>query len=282
MDTRLRTFLSLCETMNYRKTSELVNLTQPAVTKQIQSLEEEYGAKMFQYTGRSLHITDEGLLLKQFAESQHYNEVELISMLNRTERRVLRLGATKSIGDSALNEYLQRYLQQDQHNLSLVVANTTRLLSLLDAGELDFVVVEGLFEKIKYEVRLLKRERFVGICALQHPFAGTSVPVQALAGQNLFVREPGSGTRDIFERELKGLGYDLSLFNRVTELSSFQPLKKMVASSLGISFLYQSVVDADSHIAQFSLDDTVEEHEFNIVWLKHTTALRYVDAFFQE
>ncbi len=280
METKLRTFLCLCETLNYRRTSELVNLTQPAVTKQIQALEDEYGAKLFTYTARNLSITAEGLLVRQYAQSQFYNETELLLHLGRPTRRVLRLGATKSIGDSVLDGYLQRYLASEDRNLSLLVANTTELLTLLEASKLDFIVVEGLFEKKKYEVRVLRRERFVGLCSKEHPFSGRTIPMEALGGQNLFLREPGSGTRNIFERELKSQGYDLSMFNRVTMLSSFQPLKKLVCRGLGISFVYQSIAEDDENLSQFSVEHMADDHEFSIVWLKHTTAVQYVDAFF--
>ena len=282
MDTRLRTFLSLCETMNYRKTSELVNLTQPAVTKQIQSLEEEYSTKLFEYKGRSLHITDDGLLLKQFAQSQFYNEAELFRRLRRIEKRVLRIGATKSIGDSVLDGFLERYLKHEDHNLSLLVANTTELLALLETARLDFIVVEGLFEKKKYDVRLMQRERFVGLCAKGHPFEGKTIAFEDLRQQNLFVRESGSGTRNIFERELESHGYDLSLFNRVTVLSSFQPLKKLVSKGLGISFVYQSIAHSDENLGRFTVENMVDEHEFSIIWLKNTTASQFVDAFFKK
>nr|WP_321294466.1 LysR family transcriptional regulator [uncultured Sphaerochaeta sp.] len=281
MDTRFSTFLSLCSTLNYRKTAEDVPLSQPAVTKQIQSLEQEYSTKLFDYKGRSLSLREEGMLFKRFAESQRYNEQELISELACKPQDTLRLGATKSIGDSVLDSYLISYLKQENRNISLMVENTTVLLAQLEAAQLDFVVLEGLFPKKHYAYRLLRRETFVGICAKDHPFAGKSIPVPLLQGQNLITREPGSGTRNIFERELQSQGYDLSLFPRVTEISSFQPLKKLVSSGLGISFVYQSVADTDSELAQFSLSHMVTEHEFNIVWLKHTSASRYVDDFFQ-
>ncbi|MFA6731952.1 MAG: LysR family transcriptional regulator [Sphaerochaeta sp.] len=281
MDTRFSTFLSLCSTLNYRKTAEDVHLSQPAVTKQIQSLEQEYSTKLFDYKGRSLSLREEGMLFKRFAESQRYNEQELISELACKPQDTLRLGATKSIGDSVLDSYLISYLKQENRNISLMVENTTVLLAQLEAAQLDFVVLEGLFPKKHYAYRLLRRETFVGICAKDHPFAGKSIPVPLLQGQNLITREPGSGTRNIFERELQRQGYDLSLFPRVTEISSFQPLKKLVSNGLGISFVYQSVADTDSELAQFSLSHMVTEHEFNIVWLKHTSASRYVDDFFQ-
>ncbi len=280
MDTRFSTFLSLCSTLNYRKTAEDVHLSQPAVTKQIQSLEQEYHTKLFVYKGRSFTLSDEGVLFKRFAESQRYNEQELIFELSSKPQFTLRLGATKSIGDSVLDAYLTSYLKQENRNISLLVENTTVLLAQLEAAQLDFVVLEGVFPKKHYAYRLLRREAFVGICSKNHPFAGKSIPMHRLQGQNLITREPGSGTRNIFEQELHSQGYDLSLFSRVTEISSFQPLKKLVSSGLGISFVYQSVVKSDPELAQFSLSQMAREHEFNIVWLKNTAASRYVDAFF--
>ena len=47
IDTRIETFLTLCRVMNYRKTAELLNMTQPAVTQHIHFLEEQYGCKLF-------------------------------------------------------------------------------------------------------------------------------------------------------------------------------------------------------------------------------------------
>lgn len=280
MDTRISTFLSLCSTLNYRKTAEEVHLSQPAVTKQIQSLEQEYNTNLFDYKGRSLSLSEDGMLFKRFAESQRYNEQELKSELASKPLFTLRLGATKSIGGSVLDAYLTSYLKQENRNISLLVENTTVLLARLEAAQLDFIVLEGVFPKKHYAYRLLRREAFVGICAKDHRFAGKSVPVHWLQGQNLITREPGSGTRNIFEQELHSQGYDLSLFSRVTEISSFQPLKKLVSSGLGISFVYQSVAKSDPELAQFSLSQMVTEHEFNIVWLKNTAASRYVDAFF--
>ena len=60
MERKLETFLTLCETLNYRRAAERLHLTQPAVTKQIQALEAEYGAVLFQYDGRRLHKTAKG------------------------------------------------------------------------------------------------------------------------------------------------------------------------------------------------------------------------------
>ena len=73
MERKLETFLTLCETLNYRRAAERLHLTQPAVTKQIQALEAEYGAVLFRYDGRRLHKTSKGELLELHAIAQRYN-----------------------------------------------------------------------------------------------------------------------------------------------------------------------------------------------------------------
>ena len=64
MDQRLETFLTVCATMNYRKAAEQLHLTQPAVTKQIQALEELYGVTHFTYDSPQLRKTPKGETLE--------------------------------------------------------------------------------------------------------------------------------------------------------------------------------------------------------------------------
>ena len=81
MDFKLRTFLMLCQTMNYRVAAEKLNLSQPAVTKQIQSLEQSLGAKLFHYDGHALHKTEKCQILERYAISMQYQFDELILAL---------------------------------------------------------------------------------------------------------------------------------------------------------------------------------------------------------
>lgn len=67
MDQKLSTFLTLCSTMNYRRAADALHLTQPAVTKQIQALEAQYGVKLFSYDERKLRKTPQGEILERYA-----------------------------------------------------------------------------------------------------------------------------------------------------------------------------------------------------------------------
>ena len=59
-DFRVKTFLTVCRTLNYTRAAEELMLTQPAVSQHISYLEKEYGAKLFTYRHKKLELTRAG------------------------------------------------------------------------------------------------------------------------------------------------------------------------------------------------------------------------------
>ena len=279
MDTKLHTFLTLCRTMNYRQAAELLHLSQPAVTKQIQSLEQSLQTKLFQYDGHTLHKTEKCLLLERYAITRQHQFQELQLAIAEKERTRLRIGATKTIGDYVLIDAIRDYLTDPGHELSLVVDNTKNLLQMLDENRLDFAVIEGTFSKTKYDSYLLRQEPFVGICAKSSPLCGREVPIGELLDQTIIVREEGSGTRRIFEERLAASGYELNDFSRKVSISSFVSIKALTAAGIGISFLYRSVVAGDDGIGTFTVQGLTEPHPFHVVYTRNTNARRYSEQF---
>ena len=279
MDRRLETFLAVCQTMNYRRAAEALHLTQPAVTKQIQSLEASYGVRLFSYDGRKLRKTAPGSALEVFAISQRYQEQELERALHAAPRKILRVGATKTIGDYILPPAICSFVRAPEHELQFTVDNTTRLLGQLEAGQLDFVVVEGIFDKRRYDSFLLREEPYIGICAKDHPWSGKSVRLEELFSERLILREPGSGTRNILERELFQQGYGIEAFQSCVCISSFKIIRELVASGCGVSFLYEAVVKADAQFGHFFCPPLTGVHELNVVFLKNTGAGAYARRF---
>ena len=279
MDSKLHTFLTLCQTMNYRLAAEHLHLSQPAVTKQIQSLEQSLQTKLFHYDGHILHKTEKCLLLERYAISQQYQFEELQLAIADKKRLMLRIGATKTIGDYVLIDAIKDYLSNPSHELSLVVDNTKHLLQMLDENQLDFAVIEGTFSKTKYDSYLLRMEPFVGICAKGSPLCGKQVSIETLLSETIIVREEGSGTRRIFEERLTASGYELSDFNREVSISSFVSMKALVAGGIGISFMYQSVVSKENDIGTFTVPGITEPHAFHVVYTRNTNAKSYAQQF---
>ena len=282
MDSKLHTFLMLCQTMNYRQAAERLHLSQPAVTKQIQALEQSMNTKLFYYDGHSLHKTEKCLILERYAISLQYQFEELQLAIAEKERTLLRIGATKTIGDYVLIDAIKDYLQDPGHELSLVVDNTKHLLQMLDENLLDFAIIEGSFSKTKYDYYLLRMEPFVGICAKQHPLCGKHVPIDTLLKETIVVREEGSGTRQIFEERLFAAGYELKDFFRTVSISSFVSIKALVSAGIGISFLYDSVVAKDEDIGTFTVDGLTHPHAFHVVYTRNTNAKKYSEQFLHD
>ena len=282
MDSKLHTFLTLCQTMNYRIAAERLHLSQPAVTKQIQALEQALHSKLFRYDGHTLHKTEACLLLERYAIAQQYQFEELQLAMADKKRMRLRIGATKTIGDYVLIHAIKEYLSDPAHELSLVVDNTKHLLQMLDENQLDFAVIEGNFSKTKYDSYLLRMEPFVGICAKNNPLCGKKVSIEELLKQTIIVREEGSGTRRIFEERLIAAGYDLSDFFREVSISSFVSIKALVAGGIGISFLYRSVVAREDNIGTFTVEGITEPHPFHVVYTRNTNARSYAKQFLSE
>ena len=279
MDSKLQTFLTLCQTMNYRIAAEQLHLSQPAVTKQIQSLEQMLQTKLFCYDGHVLHKTEACLLLERYAITQQYQFEELQLAIADKKRFNLRIGATKTIGDYVLIDAIKEYLSDPGHELSLMVDNTMHLLQMLDENQLDFAVIEGAFSKTKYDSYLLRMEPFVGICAKNSPLCGQHISVEEMLKQTIVVREKGSGTRRIFEERLAAMGYELSDFYREVSISSFVAIKALVTAGIGISFLYNSVVAKENDIGTFTVEGITEPHPFHVVYTQNTSARNYAEQF---
>ncbi len=272
LDPRWNTFLVLCETMNYTRAAERLCLTQPAVTHHIHYLEDHYGCRLFSYEGKVLRLTEAGLKLREYTRSLAYNSQKVEEAMAESAPVSLRVGASKTIGEFVIAPKVERFLRSHpEGSFSLLVDNTQVLLRALEAGQLDFVLVEGFFERNRYDTKLYRRESFFGVCPPEHRFAGRTVALEELERERILIREPGSGTRAIFEDALRRQNRTLMSFPNVVTISDFTTLKSLVLDGLGVSFLYAPVVERElkqGRLARFDLAGSPMSGAFYFACLK--------------
>ena len=267
IDTRIETFLTLCRVMNYRKTAELLNMTQPAVTQHIHFLEEQYGCKLFRYDRRTLTMTKEAELLQKYAENVLYQEKKLKAELEQSDGVSLSIGATKSIGDYVIGDHVSAFLSEPDHRISVTVENTETLLTDLSAGKIDFALIEGYFDRSRYTSRLYRKEPFVGLCGKGHLFANKTIPIDKIWCENLLLREEGSGTRDILGQLLTESNHSFSNFERITTISNFGLITKLLENNNCITFAYRAVGENSDALAEFCIKGWNVSREFNYIYL---------------
>lgn len=285
IDVRIRTFLTLYRLMNYRKTAEELNMTQPAVTQHIHYLENQYHCKLFLYDRKTLKCTPQAELLKEYAENVLYQEKKLTGQLHPTKTCHLSIGATKTIGEYVISEQISNYLKNPNHHISVDVDNTEHLLQSLSKGEIDFALIEGFFDRKQFASRLYRQEPFVGICGKQHPFAGKTIPLQHIWNQHLILREEGSGTRNILAQLLTAENHSFLEFERITTLSNFGLLTRLLEKGQEITFAYQALSIQNPNLSEFKIEGWDILREFNYVYLDTPfshQAVNFFDSFRSE
>ena len=269
-DDRIFTFLTLYEEMNYHRTAEKRNMTQPGVTQHIQYLEKLYGVKFFRYEGRRLFRTPEAEKFKRHLDSMMAEEAAMREEFRRKKGIRLRIGATKTIGEFVMPPIIDSFLKDPGHSLDFAIDNTRELLKLLEDGKLDFAVVEGVFDKSRYDYRLFKKEKFTGICSRDHRFAGKSVPLEEVFKETLLIRERGSGTRKLLEQAITSRGFSLENFSRTISLGNFSVLMDLVLREQAVTFAYQTIADQKPELTTFSVQGMEIQGEFNFIYCNRT------------
>ncbi|MDF2822401.1 MAG: hypothetical protein K0R15_2849 [Clostridiales bacterium] len=216
LDNRLHTFLTLCETCNYTKTAQKLNMTQPAVSQHIQFLENYYQVVLILRKGKNFSLTEEGESLQQYVRTLKANSERILPLLHRIKNHVrpLNFGATLTIGEYTIPPILYQIFKEDLESISMFVENTHVLQKMLWKGKIDFALLEGHFDKNQFEYKLISNETFIGVCSPENKVASKLNDLEELLEQNLILREPGSGTRDILEQALYNQNLSIKDFKR--------------------------------------------------------------------
>ncbi|MFI3205856.1 MAG: LysR family transcriptional regulator [Clostridia bacterium] len=277
LDNRIYTFLELCSVMNYHKTAENLNMTQPAVTQHIKYFENLYNCKLFDYSNKKLQKTQNCLELEKCARTMISLNLSLAESLNHNEKIKINIGATKTIGDYILDTSLWHLICDEKYELNIIIDNTEKLTERLSHFDLDLLILEGYVDKEKYCHQKISDEEIVGICSVSHPFAFKEVSIKEIFEQSAILREKGSGTRAVFEQFLLENGYSTKSFKQKSVISSNKLIELSVQNNCAISFVYSIIPSKNKNLATFKIKDNKIFHEFNYVFLNDKKAKEIIN-----
>ena len=185
----IRYFLALSRLRNFTRAAEACNVTQPALTRAIQKMEEELGGLLFSRERNNVHLTELGRVVEP-----HLTEVAARAEAARdTAGRFLRLdgaqlslGVMCTVGPLRFVGFLGRFRAEHPGvDLTLIEAVPDRLCESLESGELDVALMarpDGFAPPLRAE--RLYREPFVIACSAGHEFAQRDeIAVADLDGQ---------------------------------------------------------------------------------------------------
>lgn len=274
-DVRLLSFIALAKTRSFTRASEMLNITQPAVSQHIRHLERCYGIPLIKKNGKVIELTEEGEILLKYAQDIDllYKTLEM-KLKNRTGTvKTYHLGASMTIGGYVLPQILGKHKKLYENiNILLQVNNTVEILEKLSGGVIEFAIVEGLFDKGKYKHKKLKDDELVLVVSPGHTFAKReSVSIEEVLAGNLIIREKGSGTRKVFEDKLAELGYETDNFKGYMEVGSISAIKSLVELNLGYTIISRETIRRELEtgtVKVVPINGVRIEREFNFVYLQ--------------
>ena len=250
----------------------MLYLTQPAVTLQIQALEEELGISLFDRGGNKIVLSEAGRILLRYARKMATiaatAEREL-ALLKGEESGELRIGASTTIAQYLLSKLIGDFTNMyPAIHLAVLGANTAKVV----AGVLDKSISLGLVEGPSLR-RDLKTEPFLAdeiavIIPVHHEWAGQTISAKQLAKSRLILREEGSGTRRVVEAALRRAGVRVTQANLAMELDSTEAIKSAVEAGLGLGFVPCRAIQKEiklSTLAELAVQGLKIERHFSIL-----------------
>lgn len=270
----MTTFLIVGKIKNFTKAAEILNLTQPAVSQHIKFLEEYYGVDLIKKQGRAIGLTGAGEVLFKYAKELDvlYRSIENDVKNCFENKKVYNVGATMTIGGYVLPYILGEYKEIYKNiDILLQVNNTEEIINKLLNRYIHFALVEGPFDKNRFNYRKFKDDELVLAVSAKHEFCKrNSVELDEVISGRLILREKGSGTRKIFENKLIELGYDLESIEIYMEIGDISAIKSLVESNLGYTIISREAIKREAEIGVIKIVPIQGVNilrEFNFIYL---------------
>lgn len=240
-DHRLKTFISVAKNLSFTKAAQELFLTQPAITKHIQSLETEYQVRLFDRTGNKISLTKAGERLLERGEKiqESYRQLEYeMHLFNNDCNGELRLGASTTIAQYVLPGILADFIKNFPHiHLSLLNGNSQTIETNLQEHRIDLGLVEGISRLPNLRYSTFMQDELVAVLRTNSRMkVPDEISIYDLPNYPLVLRERGSGTLDVVEKFLNSRDIKLSALNVLMYLGSTESIKRFLEQTdcLGI------------------------------------------------
>lgn len=286
---QITAFCAVVKTGSISKAAKHLHLTQPALSLQIQDLEEYFNTKLLERSNRGVKITPSGELLYSYGHrimSLSENLIQEINALTSLDNEEMNIGASSTIGGYALpcSIYIfkEKYPQSD---VKMTIGNTKEILEKTEDGVLDIGLIEGPFNKSllnqqKLIAKNICRDELVMITPANDEWGEKEViTLDELKTLPLVLREKGSGIRETVEKALSDNNIQLDDCRLTMELSTLEAIKSCVEAGQGISIISRLAVRRELRhgtLKALQVEGISFPHYFTVIYssVKPKTALQ--------
>lgn len=242
---QLKIFLAVAQQRSFTNAAHELHLSQPDVSLHIRELEEEIGLPLFERVRKKVHLTQAGVVLREQANrifAQLREAEQALAELKGLLHGSLPIGASTTIGmyllPRALGDFRRRF---PGVQVNMRIANTQEIERMVREMEVDVGLTGGVLTPTQeLKVGTYLEDELVLILSPKHSLARKrKIPLVDLQEETFILREPGSATRQVFEKALR----DRKMALRIgMELDSTEAIKWAVAEGLGVSVVSRHAV----------------------------------------
>src|SRR5690625_3676100 len=272
----LQLFCQVVEEGSFSEVARKNFLTQPAITRKMNQMEEKYGTLLFDRTMGNIRLTSAGEILYPYAkEIVEYDKqsIEAVRLFLGVQEKSIRIGASLTIGEyllpRILGEFNKSYKETkfsvtigntpfilselDNHKIdialvesevfSVTIGNTPFILSELDNHKIDIALVESEVAEDGFLVEKFANDELILVTSSEHRWKDENdITLTELIEEKMIWREKDSGMRLMIEQAFEEHNI-LEHIKNTMELGSLQSIKSAVEANLGVSLLPRITVE---------------------------------------
>ena len=267
----MRIFVTVYQEMNVTRAADLLHMTQPAVSRSIQELENYYGIRLFERINHRLYRTkgSEEFYARALHIVNSFNDMEM-GIKNWDEFGILRVGSSITLGNFFLPDIIET-LHKAHPNLQIraTISKGRNIYEAILDDKIDLAVVEGNVSGEYIHKEPIREDRLKLILPPTHPLTRQSqIFMKDLPQYPLLMRESGSVGRVLLDRTFAMHGLS---FIPTWESASTQALVHGVSRGLGIAILPEQLVEADiraGNVVSLPVADEAFIRKNYLIWHK--------------
>lgn len=202
----LRIFMAVYQEMSITKASKKLHLAQPSVSLAIRELEEFYHIRLFDRINRRIFVTEKGEAFYDYASHiiDLFDEMEN-SMISPDMPLKISIGSSITIGSYIVPRVIAEFHKKyPDCQVKVKIENSQKIVQAVLKNELDLGLVEDKVQHEQLEAVPFMQDELYFVCGKNHPLAvENSLTLEDICGYPLFMREPGSASREITDGLLK-------------------------------------------------------------------------------
>lgn len=279
----LRSFYITVKCNSISKAAKSLHLTQPGLSMQLQSLENEIGVSLLKRSPRGVELTNEGKMVFEYASTMLSLEDNIQRDLKRFQERKpsLLVGSCKSIGEYALPCSIYTFKQIHENiDISLNLDNSATIIKKLLDHDINIGIIQECSAPDNIVMKPILSDNLILVGGYNEPI--NSINIDGLYNLPIILREEGSSTRGILESSLKKLNIDINDLNIRYSLNSQEAIKSSIISGRGFSFLPEISVRReirDFSIKKINIPELTVDFNYYVAFRKDYTLSAHEQLF---